>query len=92
MVTTPQARMLHWLSILPMVFGILGGIFFWWVPLGLVLSLAGLLGGFVDWSSARRHSADHSIAVAAMVIALFAFVFDLTIALLGLQTITFGGP
>ena len=37
------------LSVSAIVFALLGGAFFWWVPMGMVLNLAGLMFGFVDW-------------------------------------------
>ncbi len=90
--TTDHPRTQRGLSILAVVFGIVGGLFFWWVPMGVVLSLAGLLFGFIDWNAARRRSLDHSLSVIAMLISVVTFGLDLIVALLGLQTVTFGGP
>ncbi len=90
--TVNQPQTHRGLSILSVIFGIVGGLFFWWVPMGVVLSLAGLLFGFVDWNIARRRSWDHRLAVIAMLISVVTFGANLIVALLGLQTVTFGGP
>jgi hypothetical protein len=82
----------HGLSFVAILFGMVGGLFFWWVPMGVVLSLAGLLFGFIDWNIVRRRSLDHSVAIIAMFISVTTFGLDLIVALLGLQTVTFGGP
>jgi len=78
------------LSLGAFVFGVLGAILFWWVPMGLVLSLAGLLIGFVDWTMARRRSLDFRLSIAAMIFCLAALGLDIVIVALGLQTVTFG--
>jgi hypothetical protein len=77
-------------AISSLIFAVLGGVFFWWVPLGMVLGLTGLLLGFVDWTMARRRSLDYRLSIVAMVLALVALSLDFVIAALGLQTITFG--
>jgi hypothetical protein len=82
---------LRGVSIGSLVFGVLGGVLFWWLPMGMVLSLAGLLLGFFDWTVARRHSLDRRLSAIAMLICAGALTLDIVIAALGMQTLTFGG-
>lgn len=82
---------LRGLSIASLVFGILGGVLFWWLPLGMVLSLAGLLLGFSDWSVAGRRSLDRRLSIVAILISVAALILNIVIAALGMQIWTFGG-
>jgi hypothetical protein len=86
---TPES--LRILSISSLIFGILGGVFYWWVPLGMVLSLTGLVFSFVDWTMARRRSLDFRLSIIALLVSVASLTLDIVIALLGLQTVTFGG-
>jgi hypothetical protein len=70
--------------------GLVGGVFFWWVPLGMVLSLSGLMFGFIDCVSARRRSLDYRLSIAGLLVCAAALALDIVIAVLGLQSITFG--
>jgi hypothetical protein len=72
------------------IFGILGWIFYWWLPLGMVWSLTGLVLGFVDWTMARRRSLDYRLSIAGILLSLGALALNIVIASLGLQTVTFG--
>src|SRR5262249_29667768 len=80
------------LSVAALVFGTLGLLLHWWVPLGLVLSLGGMLVGFTDWTLARRRSLDHGLSLFAIFLSAAAFVLDIVIVSLGWQLVTFGGP
>jgi hypothetical protein len=82
---------LRGLSICSLVFGALGGAFYWWVPLGMVLSLSGLLFGLIDGMMARRRSLDFRMSIVAIVLSAATLALGIVIALLGLQTVTFGG-
>jgi hypothetical protein len=82
---------IRWVSYSSLVLGILGGAFFWWVPMGIVLSMAGLLFGFVDWTVAYRRSLDSRLAVAGVCVSVLTLAFGCIIAALGWQLITFGG-
>ncbi len=82
---------LRGLSVSSLAFGLIGGILYWWVPFGMVLSLAGLLLGFIDWTLARRRSLDFRLSIVAIVLSLATLSLDIVIAVLGLQTVTFGG-
>jgi hypothetical protein len=73
------------------VFAFLGGVFYWWVPLGIVLSMTGFMFGVADWGFARRRSLDRRLSLIGILLGLAALTLDLVIAFLGLQTVTFGG-
>jgi hypothetical protein len=86
---TPQTlRTVGWSSVLC---GILGAGFFWWVPMGMVLSILGLVLGFIDSTIARRRSLPFRLSIAGMVISLAALALCIVIAALNLQLLTFGG-
>jgi uncharacterized membrane protein len=70
--------------------GILGGAFYWWAPLGLVLSMSGSILGFVDWNRARKHSLDNRLSIAAMIISLATLVLCIVVMAMGWQSVTFG--
>jgi hypothetical protein len=78
------------LSISALVAALLGFAFYWWVPMGMMWSLAGSVLGFADWTRARRRSLDYRLSVLAMLLGIAALVFDIVIAAYHLQTITFG--
>jgi hypothetical protein len=89
--TNKTTENLRGLSIASFVFGFLGGIFYWWVPMGMVMGLTGLLSGLVDWTMARRRSLDYRLSILAIVLAVAVLALDITIAALGWQKVTFGG-
>ena len=78
------------LSVTALVTAVLGFVFFWWVPMGLIWGLASLVVGFADWTKARRRSLDNRLSIIAMSFALAALAFDLLMAAYQLQTITMG--
>jgi hypothetical protein len=86
-----QSLNLRYLSYTSLALGILGGVFYWWAPLGFVLSLSGLILGLVDWTRARKQSLSHRLSLFAMAISLATLILAIAIMALGLQTITFGG-
>jgi hypothetical protein len=77
------------LGIASLIFGFLGGAFFWWTPLGMVLSLTGLLMGFVGWTLARRMTAGFTLVIAGILLSLAAVILDGVVAGLGLELIKF---
>lgn len=79
------------LGIGSILFGILGGAFCWWLPLGMVLSITGLLLGLADWGNARRRSLNYWLSLTGMAVSLACLALDIVFAALGLQTVTFGG-
>jgi hypothetical protein len=88
--TGKETQGLRSLSFGSIALGVLGIVFFWWVPLGMVASLAGLTLGFIDWESARRRSLDYRLSVIGLLVGAAALTLDIVIAVLGMQTITFG--
>jgi len=74
-------------GIASLLFGLLGGAFYWWTPLGMVFSLTGLLMGFVGLEMARRKSTNFGLSVAGLLLSLAALILDSVIAELGLEWI-----
>jgi hypothetical protein len=88
--TNTEIQGLRALSFGSIVLGLFWSGFVWWVPLGMVLSLAGLTVGFIDWVSARRRSLDYRLSIVGLLVCAAALTLNIVIAVLGLQTITFG--
>jgi hypothetical protein len=80
---------LRGLSVTSIVAAILGAVFYWWVPLGMVLSLVGLTVGIVDWIVSRRRSLDARLSIAGVVLAVLALSLNMVIARLGLEIVRF---
>jgi hypothetical protein len=80
------------LSVASILFGLVGGLFYWWVPFGMVLSLAGLVLGIIDCVSARRRSLDYRLAIIGTLLSAATLALDIVIALRGLEIVIFGGP
>jgi hypothetical protein len=78
------------LSIGSILFAILGAVFYWWLPMGIMWGLAGLVFGFVDWTMARKRSLDYRLSIVAILLSAAALALDIVVAYLGLQTVTFG--
>jgi hypothetical protein len=84
-------RWLRAFGIGSVIFGLLGAAFSWWVPLGMVLSITGLVFGFADFLETRRRSLDHRLSALGLLVSAAALTLCIVIAYLGLQTVTFGG-
>jgi hypothetical protein len=78
---------LRGLGIASVIFGVLGGALCWWTPLGFILSLTGLVMGFVGWTANRNRFGGSSLLIAGMLISLAALILDWSIAGLGLEVI-----
>ncbi len=87
MLTQPISERARGLGAVALAFGILGIVFYWWTPLGLVLSLTGLVTGWIGWLNATRPSRNRGLAIAGTLISIVAFVLDLVIAIMGLEWI-----
>ena len=87
--TNLQPLRLRILSIGSIILGVLGGLLYWWVPLGMVVSISGLTYAFVDWVLARRRSLDYRLSIFGMLVSGATLALGLVIALLGLQSVTF---
>ena len=90
MSTGQTTQGLRALSITSLVFGALGALLCWWLPLGMVFSLTGLVFGFVDGTTARRRSLDFRLSIVAILLSVAALALNIVIAYLGLQLLTFG--
>jgi Na+/H+ antiporter NhaD/arsenite permease-like protein len=90
MQTSNQPQNLRSLTVSSIVFGLLGGAFFWFAPLGIVLSMTGMLLGIADSTIARKHSVDLRLSIAGILISAVALTIDIVIVVLGLQLWTFG--
>jgi hypothetical protein len=73
------------MEILSIILGVLGGAFCWWTPLGIVLSVAGLVSGFVGWTVHRRVSPDVSLLITGMIVSAASLVLGCLIAGLGME-------
>jgi hypothetical protein len=86
----PMDRTLRALGIGSIIFGFVGGAMFWWLPMGMMLSMTGLVLGLVDCLNARRRSWDYRLSLAGLLISAAALVLCIVVAALGMQTVTFG--
>ena len=91
MLVNKSETRLRGLSIAALVLALLGGAFYWWMPMGMVASLAGLTLGFADWTRARRRSLDYRLSIVAMLLALATLALNIFVAAYHLQTLTFYG-
>lgn len=67
--------------------GILGIVFCWWIPFGAVLSLAGLLTGFIGWVLKGRATGLPGVVAAGILVSAVALALDLFLAANGLGAI-----
>jgi hypothetical protein len=75
------------LGVAAVVFGLLGFGFYWWVPLGMVLSLTGLMLGIIGWVSGPRLGTMTGLILAGLLISTAALALDLFVATRGLEMI-----
>jgi uncharacterized membrane protein len=71
------------LGIAGSVFGVLGLLFFWWAPTGMILGLVGLLLGLIGLVQVRRESGNHAWIAAAIVVSLVAVAVGIVVAAYG---------
>jgi hypothetical protein len=74
-------------GIASLVFGLFGLFFYWWVPLGMVLSLSGLMAAFIGWVTAPRGAAARALLVGGLVLSGIALGLDLYAVDRGLETV-----
>ena len=89
MTTYPVPMRLRTLGVVSILLGLLGAIFYWWTPLGMVVSLAGLILGISGAIMARGGQARMELLLCGIVVSLLALALNLVIACLGLEVITF---
>jgi hypothetical protein len=63
--------------------GVLGLVFIWWAPAGIVLGLAGLVLGAVGGVRIRREAGSHAWVAAGLVLSLAAVVLGIVAASYG---------
>jgi hypothetical protein len=89
-ITEGPPRLIRPIAIGSVVLALLGGGFYWWTPLGIVLSITGLLMGFVAWLNTPPRSGMRRLAVAGTLLSVAALALDVAIALQGLELVQFG--
>jgi hypothetical protein len=89
MTTNETPLSLRGLGIASIILGFFGGAMFWWTPLGMVLSLSGLLTGFVGWALARRKTPGFGLLLGGVLVCLVALILDSVVAGLGLEVVRF---
>jgi hypothetical protein len=89
MATSRTSLRVRNIGILSLILGLLGAAFYWWTPMGIVLSLAGLVFGLVGWTSDSRGSnaADHALVIGGTLLSLAALILGFVIADLNLELI-----
>jgi hypothetical protein len=75
------------LGIASLVFGLLGFGFYWWVPLGMVLSLTGMMMAIVGWVSSSPRGGRAALIIVGFLISAAAMALDLFVAIRGLEII-----
>jgi hypothetical protein len=84
-----QSASLANLGIFALVFGILGVTFWWWVPTGMILSLAGMILGLVAWTVRDRTAGGLGVLISGLVVSLAALLFNLLVAAFHWEIIRF---
>jgi hypothetical protein len=72
-----------------LVFGALGLACYWYLPLGIVLSLAGLVLGITGWLLFSGRGGSLPLVLTGILISVVALVVDCVVAGLDLETFTF---
>jgi hypothetical protein len=75
--TQPRPRTLGFFSVLG---GFLGLVFFWWVPMGILLSICGVIVGLVGWMMNPRRPGAIGLLLGGLVLSLVALGLDVFIA------------
>jgi hypothetical protein len=77
------------MGIFSLILGVLGMAFYWWVPLGIILSLSGVILGLFACFIGTPRINGFGVALAGLLVSAAALALDLIIGLLGLEIITF---
>ncbi len=90
MVTNTMSVRTKTLGTISIFLALFGLAFYWYVPLGMILGLAGLLFGIIAWlfAASRLHP---GVVIAGIVLSLVAIIFDLVAAGMNWETFTFSG-
>jgi hypothetical protein len=74
-----------------LLLGLAGFALFWWTPLGMVASLAGLIVGLIGWQQAPPlATGSRALSTSGLVLSAAALCLNVLIALQGLELIQFG--
>ena len=71
------------------ILGVFGAAFCWWTPLGMVISLAGLIAGIIGWTVAGRGTTAIRLVAVGMLFSAAALTLDCVIAGMGLELVKF---
>lgn len=75
------------LGLAAVILGVLGLACYWWVPLGMVLSLTGLMLAIIGWISSSRVGGSTSLILAALILCAAALALDVLVAVRGWEII-----
>ena len=75
------------LGIAAVVLGLLGFAFYWWAPLGMVLSLTGLVMGIIGWVNGPHLRGMTGLVLVGVLISAAALALDVFVAVRGLEII-----
>jgi hypothetical protein len=89
MTTYPVATISRGLGIVSLFAGGLGLVFYWWVPFGIVLGLAGLTFGCAGWIMAPHQPRVIGLALAGLFLSTVALLADVLVALGGTEAVKF---
>ena len=90
MATFPSSfRSAHELGLTSLAFGLLGGVFAWWLPVGMILSLAGLVLALVAATFVRQEPDDLRPSLGAILVSLAMLVLNCVRAAGGLELVRF---
>jgi hypothetical protein len=82
--TAPATRSNGW-GVSSLVLGLLGLLFFWLVPLGVIFSGVGIPVGIIGWAAARRGiRTGLALAIGGTILCILVFAFDIDMASGGL--------
>ncbi len=80
----PRPRTLGFVSIL---LGFLGLVFFWWVPMGILLSFCGLMAGLIGWALSPRRPGAIGMLLWGVALSLAVLGLDVLVAVLGIEAL-----
>jgi hypothetical protein len=78
------------LGLVSVALGILGLVFYWWVPFGIMLALAGIMLGFSSWVLRPHQPRLIGLTLGGLLLSAVALGADLFIAMGGLELVKFG--
>jgi uncharacterized membrane protein len=79
----------HQLVLTSLAFGLLGGVFAWWLPVGMILSLAGLVLALIGATFVRQEPDELRPILGAVLVNLAMFVLNCVLAAGGLELVRF---